>query len=348
MTRYPARGFTLVELLVVIAIIGILIALLLPAVQAARDAARRSQCKNNLKQIGLGLHNYHDVRKNFPPGNITDGGCCTAESHGNWAIYILPYVEQEALFNQYNDAGGIDYPTSFTPDVYNTNAANQAVCSKLVDFYSCPSDLNKGRLDLVPDSGPADASNLTNFYRTGSYRGVAGRHGITNQANFDSSEVDNLGSADTPPFVISWRGPLHTLCRATSGCGTMARQLKQESTATILDGTANTLMIGEYMTATTPRRTTFWAYSYTSYSLSSVSQQTRTLLSDYSKCVAIGGPAAEHPCKRAWGSFHAGPVINFAMCDGSVRSFNTNVSMVILQHLATVAGGEPVSLPNSF
>jgi prepilin-type processing-associated H-X9-DG protein len=143
---------------------------------------------------------------------------------------------------------------------------------------------------------------------------------------------------------------LHTLCRSTASgqCQGLAGQLKQESTGTILDGTANTLMIGEYSTFTRPRRTTFWAYSYTSYSLSSVSQQTRTLLADYDRCVAIGGPAADHPCKRAWGSFHAGPVLNFAMCDGSVRSFSTTVSMPVLQDLATVAGGEAVSLPNYF
>ena len=88
------RGFTLVELLVVIAIIGILVGLLLPAVQAAREAARRMQCGNNLKQMGLAFHNYADANKRFPPGNITDGPCCGTLSHTVWSVAILPYLEQ--------------------------------------------------------------------------------------------------------------------------------------------------------------------------------------------------------------------------------------------------------------
>src|SRR3982751_5576547 len=93
--RVRPRGFTLIELLVVIAIIAVLIALLLPAVQAAREAARRIQCTNNLKQIGLAVHNYGDSLGSLPPGA---SGCC----NGTWQAFILPYMEQGALSNSYN------------------------------------------------------------------------------------------------------------------------------------------------------------------------------------------------------------------------------------------------------
>ena len=103
-------GFTLIELLVVIAIIAILIALLLPAVQQAREAARRTQCKNNLKQLGIAMHNYHDTTNKFPIAgmgansvNITD-----ANQSGNvWMRYIMPYIEQSAMYNQWNE--GVQY-----------------------------------------------------------------------------------------------------------------------------------------------------------------------------------------------------------------------------------------------
>tara|TARA_R110002095_G_scaffold31437_1_gene30270 strand:+ start:605 stop:1588 length:984 start_codon:yes stop_codon:yes gene_type:complete len=110
------RGFTLIELLVVIAIIAILIALLLPAVQQAREAARRSQCKNNLKQLGLALHNYHDVHSVLPPGCLLfdDGTGAPDPDIGGWGwnTFVLPFVDQAPLYNQLNP-NGANFPTSF-------------------------------------------------------------------------------------------------------------------------------------------------------------------------------------------------------------------------------------------
>jgi prepilin-type N-terminal cleavage/methylation domain-containing protein/prepilin-type processing-associated H-X9-DG protein len=134
-------GFTLIELLVVIAIISILIGLLLPAVQKVREAAARMACTNNLKQIGLACHNYHDANSALPPGYratafYADGATDTSPGWG-WAAYLLPYVEQDNLYRQ------ID----FTQPVQNSPAART-----LVKVYLCPSDLTPAAAFAVPDA----------------------------------------------------------------------------------------------------------------------------------------------------------------------------------------------------
>src|SRR4051794_21890252 len=120
------RGFTLIELLVVIAIIAVLIALLLPAVQAAREAARRAQCVNNLKQIGLALHNYHDTVGSFPPGG--QSAPSYAGTWFNWLTSILPQIEQMPLYNA----------TNFSRQIYQ--AENTTVSLTMITAYLCPSD----------------------------------------------------------------------------------------------------------------------------------------------------------------------------------------------------------------
>jgi prepilin-type N-terminal cleavage/methylation domain-containing protein/prepilin-type processing-associated H-X9-DG protein len=128
MSRVKAKGFTLVELLVVIAIIGILIALLLPAVQAAREAARRSQCVNNLKQIGLGMHNYHDTMNTFPTGCLTPDNV-VAGTGWAWGAFLLPYIEQAALYNQLAPR-----------DRVQSSGTQLTLMRTVVPAYLCPSD----------------------------------------------------------------------------------------------------------------------------------------------------------------------------------------------------------------
>lgn len=131
--RYRQRGFTLIELLVVIAIIAILIALLLPAVQQAREAARRTQCKNNLKQIGLALHNYLDVYSRFPPSFVADGdGTNNPTGGGEWSAHarILPFLEQSNLYDQ------ADLSFSYGSPV------NAGIAHMRVATYLCPSEAN--------------------------------------------------------------------------------------------------------------------------------------------------------------------------------------------------------------
>ena len=159
--RVRPGGFTLIELLVVIAIIAVLIALLLPAVQSAREAARRIQCTNNLKQIGLAMHSYAGVHDALPPGWK---GCCW----GTWLIYVMPYLEQQALYNSWNFAGNnvwspggvFDSPFRYGGD------ANLTVSSTRVSVYYCPSD--GGNSNLVGGaSWPVTSQNyVVNFGNT--------------------------------------------------------------------------------------------------------------------------------------------------------------------------------------
>lgn len=130
------RGFTLIELLVVIAIIAILIALLLPAVQQAREAARRTQCRNNMKQIVLALHNYLDVHSTFPPGmmwsrnlpGVRDGNGVGRGTGWAWSAFILPQMDQANTFNQINFSLGMAAP------------GNAKICAMTLPFILCPSD----------------------------------------------------------------------------------------------------------------------------------------------------------------------------------------------------------------
>ena len=113
--------------------------------------------------------------------------------------------------------------------------------------------------------------------------------------------------------------------------------MSSETFGSISDGTSNTLMVGEYTTITTPRRTTFWAFSYTSFALSCATPESRTLIADYSKCASQGD---SNPCKRAFGSMHPGGIIMFVRGDGSVNPLQTSLDLNIYTALSTVAGGE--------
>ena len=316
-------GFTLVELLVVIAIIGVLVALLLPAVQAAREAARRTQCVNNLKQIGLALLNYESARETFPAGVETDaasGG--TTRVFTGWTREIMPFSENPALKNLYD-------PGSASPPVSVIDPAAKAFRETQTPIYSCPSDFEMA-LD-TPHSGPA--LNGPEF-RPGSYRGNAGR---------GNGEVTWYLYEALPPGSTldgiheGWRGPLHAVVRKGGTPQTGSNIiLTKEPLKAISDGTSNTLLAAESTNVFAPRRT-FWAYTYGNSILSQPTPYAGTLLGDYCRCsppgtsgcavatgVAYG--ASNRACMSGWFSGHPGGM-NAVYCDGSVRFLDWDIDL---------------------
>jgi prepilin-type N-terminal cleavage/methylation domain-containing protein len=177
MSTSHKRGFTLIELLVVIAIIAILVALLLPAVQQAREAARRSTCKNNLKQIGLALHNYNDTHRTFPyghmevqPGNYSSTApYLTYHWRDTWAHQILPFVDQATLYQKYTE----------DPATHVHIVSNPAVYKAVVPVYLCPSD----------PSAPGGADTVGRSQ--GSYIGCAGNVATTTGKNLNGVFSEN-------------------------------------------------------------------------------------------------------------------------------------------------------------
>ncbi len=339
------KGFTLVELLVVIAIIGILVGLLLPAVQAAREAARRMQCSNNLKQIGLALHNYESAHRTFPPSSIMTGWCCSAPSGATWGLFLLPFLEQSNLANQYDFKEFSDAPPG---RIAPTGGPNEFVATQTLAAYTCPSDVNTQTL-VFPASGPGSGVQ----YAPSSYRAVNGA---------SSRGGGWMDSNDRQAWAMQNRGVLYTVAGDHAGRMNPIAGLNTEPSkiGDITDGTSNTMMVGEYHTITANNRRTLWAYAYTSFMQSTFTVgQPRMLIADYDRCVAIGGVGGSNICKRGFASLHTG-IIQFVFGDGSVHAISTNGDMGIehpssssaftaigvLPALATRSGGEVAQIPS--
>ncbi|RIK73733.1 MAG: hypothetical protein DCC67_17535 [Planctomycetota bacterium] len=336
--RRRAFGFTLVELLVVIAIIGVLVALLLPAVQAAREAARRSQCQNNLRQLALGCLNYESAKGSLPPGGITEGECCSTQSGAGWSIFILPYIELQALYNTYD----FDEPNEAIVDMDGDGKINKTLRESNPIVFDCPSD-EETELNDNPASGPGALAP----YNRGSYRANAGLCTVESGAFWDSSSQHNEA-------FVHQRGPLPGIGRMYDNPWSKTRKERTSPWSLkapvklreISDGTTQTMMLAEKAhTGLLPesrRRRTFWAYTYTSYQRSLTFLQTRSIISDYDRCRQINGDFGDDPCKRSWGSLHPSG-LSIVMCDGSVQFIADSIDIFLFGAMSTIAGDETLA-----
>ena len=297
----PSRAFTLVELLVVIAIIGILIALLLPAVQAAREAARRMQCTNAIKQITLAFHNYHDTYKEFPTGHLrgTGNNLPTRLPGWGWPALILPFVEQTAIHDQ------IDFGLRLS-DTANSN--NLAMVRTPITMFLCPSMSN------VPDNGYPN--------------GTGGTYLIDNPGQAPSSYA-SIGGA----FVSSVR-------RASTAPGAgILRRDSDTKMRDVTDGTSNTLIMGECVYYNTYRNgTTRFDYNPVLYGVAAsggqgLSIRSATIIKATQLRPNVDPTVASNSALRtAFASNHPGGV-NFGLTDGSVRFISETIN-----HTATTWG----------
>lgn len=319
-----SHGFTLIELLVVIAIIAVLIALLLPAVQQAREAARRTQCRNNLKQIGLALHNYHDVYGTIPPGWISGA---QGPTRWGWGTFILPQMDQATLYNNIASAMGMDVNGSSTTgfNAVLTTLPQPGPLQTIIAGHRCPSDaasqlvvspLANGYMVMMP---PMAVS--TNFGRS-NYVGVFG------------SSIDWM--MGTP---------------MTASPGAFGRNSRRRF-GDFLDGTSNTLLVGERHS---PRviggkyegGDSIWA----GVGCDSMPQGMAFTLGDCAPGHQINVRMSTPPDAMSadsyvgFSSYHVGGA-HFLMGDGSVRFISENIATgtagmagSTYQNLATVSDG---------
>jgi prepilin-type N-terminal cleavage/methylation domain-containing protein/prepilin-type processing-associated H-X9-DG protein len=323
-SHLKGRAFTLVELLVVIAIIGILIALLLPAVQAAREAARRTQCVNNIKQIVLALHNYHDVYKKFPLNYGGNGQIFPGTTGHSWLTGILPFIEQQPLWDQ------IDFSLPAGDDTAPN--VNTTVAKTVVSAFLCPSDTNEG--GLMNNRHPGN-TNAAFFWAINDYKSCAG---------------SNWGWGD-PVCRHTWpRGRWPNSSNGLDqGNGIICRNWgndprNQTTISDILDGTTNTFAVGE--TVAKWCSLTWWWWANGSYATCGIplNYESNAVRADPSDNITMESQRDDWGNNLSFFSRHPGGA-NFGLCDGSVRFVSDTIDLTTYRHLANMDDGVPVSVP---
>ncbi len=326
--RRRKQAFTLIELLVVIAIIAILVALLLPAVQQAREAARRTQCKNNLKQLGLALQNYHDVYTTFPFGARSQSG-----TGPSWMVGILPYVDQQALYNQFDMNVIKNGEAGLLPNA-------QTVSGVRIPAYACPSS-------PLPETNSVLAGGVTYFHQTTSYVGIAG---ATNDNGFPATRQVACCTADGNKGKLSADGILFP-----NGVVQMRD---------LTDGSSNTMIVGEASnyavdaSGTKQRVDGSFGASWISGTMSNGTPPSfanpfsaalapmpayniTTLRYAPNSSYVNAGIYFNHGANNPLTSAHEGGV-QVALADGSVRFISENLDIVIIKRLATRDDGQVV------
>ena len=324
------RGFTLVELLVVIAIIGVLIALLLPAVQQAREAARRMQCQNQMKQLGLALHNYHDTNNAFPFGARSGLGA------PNWRIGVLPFMEQSALYNQLDISssraiGGFSGDREDNDTYGYGTGANSILAGLVVPGWNCPSSTCSTNA-----SGQNPTVNNEEKGQTHDYVGIAGATPDPSGATSGkcSAQIGYGG-------IVCENGMLHP-----NG----VRRMRD-----IIDGTSNTMIVGEQsgLVGTLDMRANYhggWAGFSSSSRPSAITGNAYgaglttvryRINADTTICNSSSGCNSTYDLNTPLNSFHPGGTQGL-LCDGSVKFLQETIQMEIFLMLSARDDGEVI------
>ncbi len=330
--RKSQTGFTLVELLVVIAIIGTLVALLLPAVQAAREAARRAQCVNNLKQVGLALQNYHDTNRELPIGNIS---CCW----GTWQMAILPFMEQAQLGDLY---AFLPKNSQFFDSAYKYDSENKSPSAPL-DTSLTINNIIVSQARLSSLTCPSDSPQIFD-------QGITYHNYVANYGNTNHFGLDHHGPA-SPEFVKHLRGPFAGFDFIT-GSATVGKivDTKVISYREITDGLSNTMLASETVQGQNRdhRGLTWWGWA--------TGFETFTVPNSFEPDVFYGrgecnpelpNPPCNEPTSpasltRAASRSRHPAGVNVAMCDGSVRFALDSIDIVAWRASSSIAGEEVI------